>query len=85
MEFSIVPVPANPDCLICLSADEAREERKAEAEELLARIKAEDAKAAKAKPAPEDPRLFQNWSRPAHAVQSVNELRQWTPANTLNI
>jgi HK97 family phage prohead protease len=45
MEFSIVNVPANPDCLICMSADEAREERKAEAQELLDRIKADDAKA----------------------------------------
>jgi HK97 family phage prohead protease len=52
MEFSVVPVPANPDCLICMSADEARKERKAEAQELLDRIKAEDAKAAKAKPEP---------------------------------
>jgi HK97 family phage prohead protease len=52
MEFSVVPVPANPDCLICMSADEAREERKAEAQELLDRIKAEDAKA---KPEPKQP------------------------------
>jgi HK97 family phage prohead protease len=52
MEFSIVNVPANPDCLICMSAEEVREERKAEAAELLARIAADEAKAVKAKPAP---------------------------------
>jgi HK97 family phage prohead protease len=27
MEFSIVPVPANPDCLICMSAKEEREQQ----------------------------------------------------------
>jgi HK97 family phage prohead protease len=52
MEFSIVNVPANPDCLICMSADEVRAERTAEARELLARIAADEAKAAKTKPAP---------------------------------
>lgn len=40
LEFSIVPVPANPDCLICMSAEEERQERKAELRADLAAIQA---------------------------------------------
>jgi len=51
MEFSVVPVPANPECLICLSPKEEQAERKAERqadlEEIIARQKALDARLGK--------------------------------------
>lgn len=83
MEFSVVPVPANPDCLICLSAEEAKAERKAERLDTLAEIQArgrELAKAEKKEIAKASPILAQvraeRTERQRIAAMSPNELRE---------
>ena len=84
MEFSIVPVPANPECLICMSAEEERAERKAELRANLAEIKAKgrelDRKYAKLEPKPEHPALLQARAMRAErariAAMDANELRE---------
>jgi HK97 family phage prohead protease len=85
MEFSVVPVPANPDCLICMSARDEREQKAAEILAEQRRLDALDAYIPESEESKPEPKVMaairaKRQERKRIAGMTVTEHTEWLNA-----